>query len=75
MAKPPFTMSKYASEVELLRAKCAWLQARVDALMLEYCPEEMTPEQIAEWGRNQVAVPDTIPPDVHPKDSLSERKP
>lgn len=28
-------------------------QAKIDALMLEYCPEEMTPEQIAEWGRNQ----------------------
>ncbi len=24
-------------------------QARIDALMLEYCPEEMTPEQVAEW--------------------------
>lgn len=32
------------------------LQAKLDALMLEYCPDEMTPEQIAEWGRNQKAV-------------------
>lgn len=29
------------------------LQARLDALMLEYCPAEMTPEQVAEWERNQ----------------------
>ena len=27
--------------------------ARIDSLMLEHCPNEMTPEQIAEWGRNQ----------------------
>jgi hypothetical protein len=30
------------------------LQARIDGLMLEYCPDEMTPEQVEEWGRNQV---------------------
>lgn len=29
-------------------------QARIDALMLEFCPEEMTEEQRAEWARNQV---------------------
>lgn len=28
-------------------------QARIDSLMLEYCPNEMSPEQTAEWGRNQ----------------------
>ena len=28
-------------------------QAKIDRLMLEYCPEEMTEEQIKEWGRNQ----------------------
>lgn len=32
-------------------------QAKIDALMLEYCPDEMTPEQIAEWERHQRAVP------------------
>lgn len=29
------------------------LQAKIDALMMEYCPEEMTPEQLAVWGRHQ----------------------
>ena len=29
------------------------LQAKIDQLMLEYCPEEMTEEQIAEWGKHQ----------------------
>lgn len=29
------------------------LQAQVDALMLEFCPDEMTHEQVARWGENQ----------------------
>ena len=29
-------------------------QARIDELMLEYCPDEMTPEQIEEWAKHQV---------------------
>lgn len=29
------------------------LQAKLDAVMLEYCPEDMTPEQMAEWARHQ----------------------
>lgn len=45
---------RYADELEQERKR---LQARVDALMLEYCPDEMTPEQIAEWERHQQAVP------------------
>jgi hypothetical protein len=32
------------------------LQAKLDRVMLEYCPDEMTAEQIAEWGKNQVPV-------------------
>ena len=28
-------------------------QAKIDRLMLEYCPDEMTDEQVKEWGRNQ----------------------
>lgn len=37
---------------ELERA-VARVRARIDALMLEYCPDEMTPEQVAEWARHQ----------------------
>lgn len=33
------------------------MQAKIDSLMLEYCPEEMAPAQIEEWGRHQE--PDT----------------
>lgn len=36
-------------------AREAALQAKIDRLMLEYCPEEMTPEQIAEWKKHQMA--------------------
>jgi len=32
------------------------MQARIDELMLEYCPDEMTPEQIEEWGKHQKPV-------------------
>ena len=32
------------------------LQAKVDALMLEYCPDEMTDEQMANWTAAQGAV-------------------
>jgi hypothetical protein len=28
-------------------------QAKIDALMLEYCPDDMTPEQREEWARHQ----------------------
>ena len=28
-------------------------QAKIDELMFEYCPEDMTAEQITEWGKHQ----------------------
>ena len=28
-------------------------QAQIDRLMMEYCPEEMSPEQKAEWKKHQ----------------------
>jgi len=45
---------RYADELEQERQR---LQAVIDRLMLEHCPDEMTPEQIAEWERHQKAVP------------------
>lgn len=39
--------------MQLSKEKCA-LQAKIDSLMLEFCPEEMTKEQIERWGENQV---------------------
>ncbi len=32
------------------------LQCKLDALMLEYCPDEMTDDQEAEWARRQQPV-------------------
>ena len=42
--------------IEKLVAERDALQAKVDALMLEYCPDEMTPEQVEEWAKHQVPV-------------------
>lgn len=40
-------------ENERLRARGDALQARLDALMLEFCPDEMTEEQLENWARHQ----------------------
>ena len=44
-----------------LLARIAAQQARIDALMLEYCPDDMTPEQVAEWQRNQKVAESSTP--------------
>ena len=46
---------KEAAETErdALRRRVEEQQAKIDALMLEYCPDEMTPAQLEEWGRHQ----------------------
>jgi hypothetical protein len=31
-------------------------QAKIDRLMLEYCPDEMTDEQLVEWAKHQKPV-------------------
>lgn len=49
---------------EALEKKCDALQAKIDALMLEYCPDEMTPEQIEEWGKHQRPVDESLPAPV-----------
>lgn len=41
------------ARVAELEREVAAKQARIDALMIEYCPDEMTPEQVAEWARHQ----------------------
>jgi hypothetical protein len=39
-----------------LAKKYLALQAKLDQVMLEYCPDEMTAEQLEDWGKNQRAV-------------------
>lgn len=45
--------------VELAECKrdAASKQAKIDELMLEFCPDEMTDEQITEWAKHQVPAP------------------
>ena len=51
--------------VQLSKEKCA-LQAKIDSLMLEFCPEEMTQEQLGRWEESQVV-------SIHlDKDTISE---
>lgn len=54
-----------ARVAELERA-VARAQARIDALMLEYCPDEMTPEQVAEWARHQRPVSEQAADAIRP---------
>lgn len=44
-----------ASVVAAITAQRDTLQARIDALMLEHCPDEMTDDQRTNWARHQVA--------------------
>ena len=39
--------------IDLAKRNCA-LQAKIDSLMLEFCSEEMTQDQIERWGESQV---------------------
>ncbi len=50
-----------ADSIAILERELAAAQAKIDNLMLEYCPDEMTPEQLAEWGRNQRPVEGSKP--------------
>ena len=36
------------------------LQAKIDRLMLEYCPEEMTQDQLDTWAENQKPIDDNL---------------
>lgn len=51
----PIPVLDYIASLEIAQDE---KQAKIDALMLEYCPDEMTPEQTEEWGRNQRPVSD-----------------
>jgi hypothetical protein len=40
----------------LIKVELEWMQCKIDALMLEYCPEDMTEEQIENWKKHQKPV-------------------
>lgn len=42
--------------IEQLEGELAEAQAKIDRLMLEYCPDEMTTAQIENWAKHQKPV-------------------
>ena len=42
--------------MQIQRDQLGALHMIIDSLMLEYCPDEMTPEQVKTWGENQKEV-------------------
>lgn len=40
--------------IQTLQRTVDYKQAKIDSLMLEYCPDEMSKEQVQEWEKNQV---------------------
>lgn len=49
---------QYNSMADKRSAEIAALQARIDSLVLEHCPDEMTAEQKDEWAKHQVVISD-----------------
>jgi hypothetical protein len=49
-------LNKLESDVKVLEAERDNLQATIDELMLEYCPDDMTDEQLENWGNHQESV-------------------
>jgi hypothetical protein len=45
----------FMREAERLQKENVDLQAQIDAIMLEYCPAEMTREQLQNWANAQIA--------------------
>lgn len=58
--------------MQLSKEKCA-LQAKIDSLMLEFCPEEMTQEQIERWGENQIVSTYSNKDNIITQGSLKEK--
>jgi len=52
----PTLLKNALDEIVLLAAYVNHLQAKIDSLMLEFCPHEMTEEQIKTWEANQVKI-------------------
>jgi hypothetical protein len=46
-------VTRFDRQVSGLKEDNARKQAQIDALMLEYCPDEMTPQQVENWGNRQ----------------------
>lgn len=51
-----FHSSEIILYYNIILAAWDYQQAKIDALMLEYCPEEMTEDQLEEWKKHQKVV-------------------
>lgn len=51
----PGSYKRYETDLAWEAWRTAWAmqQAKIDRLMLEYCPDEMMQDQLAEFERNQ----------------------
>ena len=52
---PPIEAVSLQRKLDEVTAERDALQAEVDRLMLEFCPDEMTAMQVASWEEHQVA--------------------
>ena len=50
---PEWVIDALENTIEFLDMEIDGKQAKIDTLMLEYCPDEMTQEQILDWSNNQ----------------------
>ena len=48
--EPEYKLEAAEATITALEAENNSKQAKIDLLMLEYCPDEMTPEQLETWG-------------------------
>lgn len=55
--------SQLADHLQALLDTLASMQARIDSLMLEHCPDEMTEEQHQEWAAHQIRSEFDLPED------------
>ena len=51
-------IAKLTEERDMARSVQASMQAKIDTLMLEYCPSEMTRDQRNEWAKHQTPIHD-----------------
>lgn len=59
-ARPEALAKTWHAEAESLRREVGAKQAVIDRLMLEYCPKEITPEQLEEWKKHQCSIPSPL---------------
>jgi hypothetical protein len=51
-----FEIKRLQKELDKEKTNGEALQAKIDSLMLEYCPEDISEEQYNEWASHQVPV-------------------